>query len=183
MVIIHKKIGNKNVKTSSFSTILSSTKYRLALPHTRLYVFVIATKRYIIIRYNLHSCVINQWNRIHLVSFEFNNNEIPNQFLIDYDGARLCLRIAATNGPIVHPPGDMWPRRAMVMTTMPARDNSWLVHQSSLVVLEEVKFDDMGPPALLLIPRKVFCAFLSSLKIHRLGRVWTRDPCVQWQAH
>jgi hypothetical protein len=29
-------------------------------------------------------------------------------WLVDYDGLRLCLRTAATNGPIVHPPGDMW---------------------------------------------------------------------------
>jgi hypothetical protein len=28
-------------------------------------------------------------------------------WLIDYDGVRLCLRTAATNGPIVYPPGDM----------------------------------------------------------------------------
>jgi hypothetical protein len=27
--------------------------------------------------------------------------------LIDYDGVRLCLRTAATDGPIAHPPGDM----------------------------------------------------------------------------
>jgi hypothetical protein len=26
--------------------------------------------------------------------------------LIDYDGLRLCLRTAATNEPIFHPPGD-----------------------------------------------------------------------------
>jgi hypothetical protein len=42
-------------------------------------------------------------------------------------------------GPIVHPPGDMWAWRGMVMmmmmTMMPAGDNSWLVHQSSLAVL------------------------------------------------
>jgi hypothetical protein len=31
--------------------------------------------------------------------------------------------------------------------------------------------------------RKVCCGFLSPLKIHRLGRVWTRDPWVQWQEH
>jgi hypothetical protein len=30
---------------------------------------------------------------------------------------------------------------------------------------------------------KVCCGFLSPLKIHRLCRVWTRDPWVQWQAH
>jgi hypothetical protein len=27
--------------------------------------------------------------------------------LIDCDGVRLCLRTAATNGTVVHPPGDM----------------------------------------------------------------------------
>jgi hypothetical protein len=27
-------------------------------------------------------------------------------WFIDYDGVRLCLRTAATNGPIVHPPGN-----------------------------------------------------------------------------
>jgi hypothetical protein len=54
--------------------------------------------------------------------------------LIEYDGMRLCLRTAATNGPIFHSPGDMWAWRAMVMA-MPSGDNSWLVHQSSLAVL------------------------------------------------
>jgi hypothetical protein len=54
-------------------------------------------------------------------------------WLIVYDGVRLCLRTAATNGPTVHPPGDNWAWRAMVM--MPAGDNSWLVHQSSVAVL------------------------------------------------
>jgi hypothetical protein len=33
----------------------------------------------------------------------------------------------------------------------------------------------MWPPALLSIQRKVCCWFLSPLKIHRLGRVWTRQ--------
>jgi hypothetical protein len=43
---------------------------------------------------------------------------------IDYDEVRLCLRTAATNGPIVRPPGDMSSWRAMVMMMMmPARDN------------------------------------------------------------
>jgi hypothetical protein len=46
----------------------------------------------------------------------------------------LCLRTAATNGPIVHPPGDMWTWRGMVMV-IPAGNNSWLVHQSSLTLL------------------------------------------------
>jgi hypothetical protein len=43
--------------------------------------------------------------------------------LIDYDGVRR-LRTAATNGPIVHPPGDKWAWSAMVMMMMPARSNS-----------------------------------------------------------
>jgi hypothetical protein len=41
----------------------------------------------------------------------------------------------------------------------------------------------MGPAALLPIRRKVCYGFLLPLKIHRLGRVWSRDPWVQWQAH
>jgi hypothetical protein len=53
--------------------------------------------------------------------------------LIDYEGLRLCLRTAHTE-PIIHPLGDMWACRAMEMM-MPAKDNSWLVHQSSLEVL------------------------------------------------
>jgi hypothetical protein len=52
---------------------------------------------------------------------------------IDYDGVRLCLRTAAANGPIVHLLCDMWAWNAMVVM-MPAGDNSWLVHQSSLAV-------------------------------------------------
>jgi hypothetical protein len=35
------------------------------------------------------------------------------------DVVRLCLRTAATNGPIIHPPGDMWAWRAVV-TLKPA---------------------------------------------------------------
>jgi hypothetical protein len=59
-----------------------------------------------------------------------------------------------------------------------------LVHQSSLAVLpaETSGASRMGPPALLLVRRKVCCGFLSPLQIH-LGWVWTRDPWVQWQAH
>jgi hypothetical protein len=58
-----------------------------------------------------------------------------NILLVDYDGVRLCLRTAATNGPIVHPQSDMLTWRVMVMVMMPVGDNSWLVHQSSLAVL------------------------------------------------
>jgi hypothetical protein len=35
--------------------------------------------------------------------------------LTDYDAVRQCLRTATTNRPIVHPPGDMLGRTAMVM--------------------------------------------------------------------
>jgi hypothetical protein len=44
---------------------------------------------------------------------------------IDYDGLRPRLRTAATNGPVVHHPGDMWAWAATVMM-IPAGDNSWL---------------------------------------------------------
>jgi hypothetical protein len=39
-----------------------------------------------------------------------------------------------------------------------------------------VKSYGMGPSTSLAIRRKVCCGFLSPFKIHRLGRVWTRDP-------
>jgi hypothetical protein len=55
-------------------------------------------------------------------------------WLTHYNGVRLCLRTAATNGPIVHPPGDMRALIAMEVI-MPAGENYWLVHQSSLAVL------------------------------------------------
>jgi hypothetical protein len=57
-----------------------------------------------------------------------------NNWLIDYNGTRLCPRTAATKRPIVHPPSDMWAWTATVIM-MPAGDNSWLVHQSSLAVI------------------------------------------------
>jgi hypothetical protein len=133
--------------------------------------------------------------------------------LFDYDGVRLCLRTAATSGFIVHPPGDIWARRAMVVM-IPAGDTSWLVHQSFLAVLPAEtsatsrtnvrrsenfaylylkyltgsltcrKILRHGTfPLYFPSERKVCCRFASTLKIHRLGRVWTRDNWVQWQAH
>jgi hypothetical protein len=60
----------------------------------------------------------------------------PNNWFIYHDGGEtICLRTAASKGPIVYPPGDMWACRAIVMMMMPAGYNSWLVHQSSLAVL------------------------------------------------
>jgi hypothetical protein len=40
-----------------------------------------------------------------------------------------------------------------------------------------------GPLVLLPLRTKVCYGLLSPLKIHRLGRVWTYEPWVQWQAH
>jgi hypothetical protein len=51
------------------------------------------------------------------------------------------------------------------------------------ILQHAIKSYDMRPPALFLIRSKMCCGFLSPLKIHRLGQVWTRDPWVQWQAH
>jgi hypothetical protein len=69
--------------------------------------------------------------RVFMVVLITGHNSPLTEWLTDYDGVRLCLRTAAT---IVHPPGDMWTWRAMVVI-MPTGDNSWLVHQSSLAVL------------------------------------------------
>jgi hypothetical protein len=48
--------------------------------------------------------------------------------------------------------------------------------------LHAAKFYNMKPIALLPLRRKVCCGFLSPLKIHHLGRVWTGEPWIQWQA-
>jgi hypothetical protein len=45
------------------------------------------------------------------------------EWLIMSMGLDLFLRTVATNGPIVHLPGDMWVWRAMVVM-MPAEENS-----------------------------------------------------------
>jgi hypothetical protein len=121
---------------------------------------------------------------------------------------RLCLRTAATNGPVVHPPGDMRAWRAMVM--MPAEDNIWLVHQSSLAILPAQtswtsrrngrKSENFASQYLKYFKGSLTCrkilrhgtsGFTShskkgvlrtfiALKVHRHGQFWTRDPCVQW---
>jgi hypothetical protein len=49
------------------------------------------------------------------------------------DGVRLHLQITATNGPVVHPPGDMSMDNHGGMTS--TGENSWVVHQSSLAIL------------------------------------------------
>jgi hypothetical protein len=77
-------------------------------------------------------CLVRGWLGDGLMTEEFPTWLID--WLIDYDGVRVCIRTAATNGPNVYPPGDMWAWRTMVMI-MPAGDKNWLVHQSSLAVL------------------------------------------------
>jgi hypothetical protein len=44
------------------------------------------------------------------------------------------------------------------------------------------KYCDMGPSAVLPFRGKVYCGFLSPFKIHRLDRVLSHDPWVQWQS-
>jgi hypothetical protein len=50
-------------------------------------------------------------------------------------------------------------------------------------LLHAVKSYDMGPPALLPIRKEGVLRIFSPLKIHRLGRVRTRNLWVQYQAH
>jgi hypothetical protein len=56
-------------------------------------------------------------------------------FIDDVDGVRSCLWTAVTNGPILHPPGDIWVWENDGEVMMPAEENSWLVHQSCLAIL------------------------------------------------
>jgi hypothetical protein len=64
------------------------------------------------------------WGTLHL----------PIDWLIDYDGVRQTAQNQGHHWPIVQSPGECeW--RAVVML-MPAGDNSWLVYQSSLAVLQ-----------------------------------------------
>jgi hypothetical protein len=133
-------------------------------------------------------------------------------WLNDFDGVTLCLRTAVTNGPIVHLPGDTWAWRAMMMI-MPAGDNSWLVHQSSVAVLPAETSGTSRRNERRTVNFAYQEAYLKCLKgsltfhkILRIGtssftshakegvlrilstlkiyrRVWTRKPWVQRQAH
>jgi hypothetical protein len=109
------------------STYKSTRRYNLKHQHRHIHRREITSLSYFIIYpvdgtdyfisfWNANTCLYNKdW------------------LLIDYGGVRLCLRTVATNGSIVHLPGGMWARSAIVI--MPAGDNSWLVHQSSVAVL------------------------------------------------
>jgi hypothetical protein len=55
------------------------------------------------------------------------------------------------------------------------------IWNTSKELYHAVKSYVVGTPASFPIPRKMCCEFLSPLKIHRLGRVWTSDTWVQWQ--
>jgi hypothetical protein len=56
--------------------------------------------------------------------------------MIDHvDGVRLYLWTAATNGPTVHPPGDIWAWENHGEVIMSMEENSRLFHQSSLAIL------------------------------------------------
>jgi hypothetical protein len=143
--------------------------------------------------YNVRLCLFDTW-----ILYSIYNTR--SCLLIDYDVVRLCLRTAATNCPIIHPPDDMQTLRAMVM--IPAGDNSWIVHQSSLAVLtaetsvasrrngrrsENFAYQYLRYikgcltrriilrhgtfPLYFPSERKVCCGFSSPLKIHRLCRV------------
>jgi hypothetical protein len=130
----------------------------------------------------------------------------------DYDGARLCLRTAATNRPIVHPPGDISIWRAMVVM-MPAGYNSWLVNLSSLAVLpaetsgesrrngrrsENFAYQYLkylkgsltcrkilrhGTPDFTSHPKEVVLRIFIALKNPSTRPGFKPWPLVQWQAH
>jgi hypothetical protein len=53
----------------------------------------------------------------------------------------LRLRSAATNGPIVHPPGDVWAWTSHGDDDDAGWGNSWLVHQNSLAVIPAERRD------------------------------------------
>jgi hypothetical protein len=76
------------------------------------------------------------WDKVRIVYLppRVGTLQTPDELIDDYNGVRICLWTAATNGLIAHPPGDMWAWIAMVMM-VPAGDNSWHVHHSSLAVL------------------------------------------------
>jgi hypothetical protein len=125
------------------------------------------------------------------------------------DRVRLRLWTVVTSRPLVHALGDIWAWRTIVdwnrqrkvpdssiralwqsyrQGRLVARDegNDEFGHAkyfcSNLWFLHAVKPYDMGPPTLIPLRRKGSWAFLSPLKIHRLGWVWNSEPWVQWQA-
>jgi hypothetical protein len=130
-----------------------------------------------------------------------------NEMLIICRWVRLHLWTAANNRPIVHPPGDIWVWRTWWndnvvkgkttdSTTSDIwqqvggtgeRDENLALHNISVHTCKWYftccKILWHGASGFIPLQRKACCGFLSPLKIHRLGRVWTRKPWVQWQTH
>jgi hypothetical protein len=73
---------------------------------------------------------------------------------------------------------DTWERRKNRSSENFAYHYLWYVNWS----LTCRKILRRGTSGFTSIRLKAFCGFLSPLKIHPLGRVWTRDPWVQRQA-
>jgi hypothetical protein len=104
-------------------------------------------------------------------------------------------------------------RAMVMMMMMPAGDYSWLVHQSSLSVLpgetsgesrrngrrsENFAYQYLtqlkgyltcrkilrhGTSGFTSHPKEGVLRIFIAIKNHGLGRVWTYDPWIQWQAH
>jgi hypothetical protein len=121
-------------------------------------------------------------------------------WLIDYDGVRLTSQNRGNHWSIVHPPGEFkWRTLMLMIMMMPAGDNFWLVYQSSLAVLpadtsaasrrngrwnENFAYSVSSIRRFFNMPQNFATWDLAALlSIRRIWRVWTRDPCVQRQAH
>jgi hypothetical protein len=102
------------------------------------------------------------------------------------------LRTAATNGPLVHPPDDIWAWRTTVeLCRQRTSDSStrtlWKSYQQIHLIASRRNgrrewwiwpcevFLFTFASGLPSFRRKVCCIFLSPLRIHRLGWFWTRD--------